>query len=234
VTVLDPRSGRRLAVIKQREEGISSAEFLPRSEHLVVGDRIHDARSGRVAWAVPEGAAIAATFPGKGQLLLATADKALVVDAATGKKVRELEQLGEVLAASDDGAFVLARRADEIALWNSAAWTKKPAALKLPPKAPTIVLARDGRFAWLVDGDDLVAHRFADSRTLRRALPGLAVDVTDEGVFDPTQTGQGALLARLGPSVEKSPMAPSERAAGKLGHPGLFADFLAGKPVSPK
>ncbi len=24
------------------------------------------------------------------------------------------------------------------------------------------------------------------------------------------------------------------RAAGKLGHPGLFADFVAGKPVSPK
>jgi hypothetical protein len=86
----------------------------------------------------------------------------------------------------------------------------------------------------LAEGGDLLAHRFADGRTLRRAMPGFAVDVTDEGVFDPTQLGPGALLARLGPDVERSPMGPSERAAGKLGHPGLFADFVAGKPVSPR
>lgn len=233
VSVIEARSGRRLATIRHPGEGIESVAFLPGGKHLIVDDRVHEVKSGRVAWKAPEGSAIVATFKDQGQALLSTGEDASVVDAATGKKARAIEALGRVLAASDDSGFLLAQRGAEIALWETATWTKKPTTLELPSKDAVVVLARGGRFAWFVDGANLTAHRFADGRVLGRALPGLDFDMTDEGVFDPTQTAPGALLARLGRDVETSPMGPSARAAVKRAHPGLFADFVASKPISP-
>jgi hypothetical protein len=93
------------------------------------------------------------------------------------------------------------------------------------------VLSPDGARVRYIDGNTLVVHRFSDGRSLRRALPWLDLDITDEGVFD---AAEGVALVRRGPDVLRSPTGPASLLADRLGHTSLYADFMAGKPVSPK
>ncbi len=185
-------------------------------------------RTGRVAWSFPDGFNVGTYLPGR--LVLTGGLRDRVVDPATGKTSREVEPLGEVLATAPGGAWLLTLQGGRTWLWSTETWIRQPTTLRLWPRAGA-ALSADGKLAFYAESDQLVIHRFADGRSLRRALPELDFDITDEGIFDPSQPASGAVLVRRGPDVVRSPMGPLTLLAESHGHRGLFADFIAGKPV---
>jgi hypothetical protein len=164
-------------------------------------------------------------------MIVGVAGKSIVLDPDTGKTLRELGDAGEWIAGTPDDAVLLsADRGGAVTRWDTRTWTRHETKLRAAPER-TFVLSADGERARYIDGNTLVIHRFSDGRSLRRALPGLDLDITDEGVFDPAQA---VALVRRGPDVLRSPMGPASLLADRLGHTSLRADFMAGKPVSPK
>lgn len=227
--VLDARKGTQLAKIQPKDASFDRVAFLGDGKYLLVGADIYDARSGRLAWSI-KGDADARSL-GKIGLLLATPAGITLVDPANGKALKDLGP-GSISTVSRDGAWMLTRLGRAATLWETATWTRTPTSLTLGDD-DLLVLSADGKLAFRVERDDLVVHRFSDGRTLRRALPALDFDVTDEGVFDPTHAASGAALVRRGRDVARSPMGPLSLIENELGHRGLYADFIAGKPVGP-
>jgi WD40 repeat protein len=231
--VFETRTGRPIATIQPADGGVDGLDFTPDGRHLLLGTHIYDVRTAKPAWSFGARTRVTAHLPPRSLVLLDLEDHATVVDAVTGKTSKELVGIDAVRAVTDDGAWMLTTKGEEASLWDTATWTRRPTALRLGRSTP-VLLAPDARLAYFVDRADLVVHRFSDGRSLRRALPELRFDVTDEGVFDPAQAASGAALVRRGPDVERSPMGPLSLVAERLGHPGLAADFVAGKSVSPR
>jgi hypothetical protein len=232
--VFDPRTGRALfTAYPKASERSESAWFTHDGKHLVVNDEVVDARTGRRRWSLPAGAKVSNWQIVDG-LLVEMRGQSLLLDQATGKELRNLGTLGRILDATRDGAVLLSELDGKILSWNTSSWTKHDTRLPDVVAKRPIRLSADGARVRYLDGRTLVLHRFSDGRSLFRSLPGLDLDVTDEGVFDPAQAASGAFLIRRGPDVIRSPMAPPSTLADRLGHPNLFADFVAGKPVSPK
>lgn len=228
--VFDARTGRQLAAIQPKDSSPDRVAFLGDSKQLMLDVGVHDARSGRLLWSIPNDAD--ARSLGKLGLLLATSDRVTLVDPANGKVLRDLGPAGKITAVSHDGAWLLTQSGRATTLWSTATWTRQPTKLELSDDE-IVWLSPDGKLAFRVDDADVVVHRFADGRSMRRALPGLDFDVTDQGVFDPAQAASGAALVRRGPDVARSPMGPLSLIEDTLGYRGLYGDFIAGKPVAP-
>jgi len=232
IRVHDVRSGRALTTIAVSGT-LDRVGFMPDSKHIIVNDRVRDARSGRVAWTLPPGADVETAILGSALLALSAQGKWLFVESATGKVVHEAADLGRVIALSWDARFLLANHGGAAWLWDTSTWTKRETKLQVDADQHVFV-SDDGRFVYLAEGPDLVVYRVEDGRSLRRRVPAFDFDVTDEGVFDPEQAQSGALLVRRGADVARSPMGTLSVVEAELGHPGLRADFMAGKPVGPR
>jgi hypothetical protein len=97
------------------------------------------------------------------------------------------------------------------------------------------VLSNDGRFLFAAQDGRLATIRLDDGATLYREGAALDAPCLEPFAFDPSDLEHVHFAVRRGPSIDKSPI---ERltAASPGAHPGLFADFMAGKPLtsSPK
>lgn len=83
---------------------------------------------------------------------------------------------------------------------------------------------------WLGGDEGLVCYRVADGRRL--IWPGGRGPITDELVFEPADAENVPVRVRRGVNLLQAKLEPLS-AASALAHPNLFADFFAGKPVSP-
>jgi hypothetical protein len=230
VLVYEARSGRQVATIRPAA-GMHRMLFLPDGKRIVVNARVHDARTGRLAWTFPPDAGIEMPLPLPGSgIVVSVESRWQLLDAASGKVVREIPYLGAVKGTSPSGRAIVSMYDGTVWIWDTSTWTKRDTKLHLDSDA-RVYPTDDGRFVYLADGADLVVYRVEDGRSLRRKVPAFDFDVTDEGVFDPAQAQSGALLVRRGADVAKSPMGTLEFVAEELGHPNLVADFMAGKPV---
>lgn len=233
VRVFDARSGRAMATIRPEGSGLTPYEITPDGKHMAIGDRVYDLRSGRGVWSIPYGASLA-HVPGKGLLMRVTGGPWRLVNEANGKTIRDLPSIGsKVGAITRNGAFLLTVSGMHASLCETATWTCKPSTLAVA-RDQIVILSEDGKLVYTVADGDLLTYRFSDHRSIRRTLPRLDFEITDEGVFDPASAASGVMLARRGPDVARSPMAPITVMSDRFGHHGLYADFVAGEPVSPK
>lgn len=240
--VYDALTGKKLFSIAPLHKDAPRARFMGDGKHIYWEGEVFDARTGKLAWTLPKGMRVvnAERYGGtSGEveawtapqgLLVSTAEKTLLVDYATGKTLHEMDRVDRAYAISPGARFFLTQVGTATFRWEMATWTRVPTRLTSTCFAE---LSEDGELAYCVDGA-LLVHRFSDGRTLRRVLPAFDFEITDEGVFDPTTAAPGFALVRKGPDVLRSPMGPLSILEPRFGHPGLFADFQAGKPLSPK
>lgn len=240
--VFDALSGRRLMSVAPARRDAARPRFLADGKHLYWERQVFDARTGRLVWTLPNTMKIinssweqgndseVAAWTAPQGLLVNNADKTLLLDYATGKVLREMAAIDAAGSISPGARFFLAREGEAIYRWDMSTWTRIPGRL---PSSGFSDLSEDGELAYGVR-DDLQIHRFSDGRTLRRALPLFDFEITDQGVYDPTTAAADFALVRRGPDVYRSPLEPLSSLEPKLRHPGLFADFVAGKFIAPK
>jgi hypothetical protein len=226
IRVFEPRSGRRLAEIRPRDREVRPAEYVDAHRVLVSG-RVYDAAKGRLAWSVPDDASVTHVFPSLGKVLLRRGGASLLVEAASGKTVREMPVLERVAGGSPNGGFFVGVAQGQASIWSTSTWTGVPIDLTVERDA-SVLMSDDGRFAYLVSGADFLVYRVADRHWLRRALPRLDFDVTDEGLFDFRPGGEAAAAVRRGPDVERSPIGPLTL-LGDRRRPGVYGEFIAGR-----
>ncbi|MFT3774236.1 MAG: hypothetical protein QM820_53415 [Minicystis sp.] len=229
--IFDVQSGRALATLQPREIERPFYTFTPDGQHILIGARVYDARTGRPSWSIPDGEKLRVLIPGRGMVISAGV-RDHVVDPANGNTLRDIDPLGAVRAIAPGGGFLLSSHENELWLWRTDTWTRQSAKLS-GNTGSRLALSPNGQLVYTVDGDDLVVHRLQDGRSLRRALPDLDADITDEGIFDPEQALSYKILVRRGPDVAKSPLSPLSFFEKERGHRRLWADFIVGKPVGP-
>lgn len=223
IRVFDPRSGRRLTQIRPSDRNVLSTEYVD-AGHLLVSGRVYEAKTGRLAWSLPARAQVTVLLPGIGQIVLDTAGKTSVVEAATGKLVSDIAPIAYVSRVSANQAFLIGVAAGVASLWSTATWTATPFALPFE-RGARMVLSNDGRIAYVVQGSELVVHRIADHQSLRRALPRLDFDLGEDGHLDFSPGGEAAMRVRSGSDIERSPIGPLTL-LGERRVAGLFAGFV--------
>ncbi|MBK8258004.1 MAG: hypothetical protein IPK82_35730 [Polyangiaceae bacterium] len=241
VEVYNAVTGKKVTDVSRSDvKGLS--RFTADGQHIYWDGTMFDARSGKTVWSLPKGAKLGAAEPPdapigswvdtwvvKAGLLVTLGEKSLILDYATGKTVQELDRLDEVTALSLNGAFFIGLVRGVPYLYNTSTWERIP----LKTRQSLGRISDDGKVLY-EHGSHLTIHRLSDGQALRRRWPNADLDLTDEGVFDGDVSKPGAVLVRRGPHVLLSPMEPASAFEKEFYHPGLFADFMAGKDVSPK
>ncbi|MFO0614807.1 MAG: hypothetical protein U0414_19625 [Polyangiaceae bacterium] len=206
----------------------STLYFSPDAQYLVVDGDVYELSTPRKAWRGAPHEVI--HFLGAKPIVLAEGEQdTRVLDRASGKQLRVIEH-AFVRGGSDDGEYVvMATNGKDLVLVDTATFEHE-VKLPFPWDASRVWVAPGGAFVWSGQDEGLVGYRVADGRRL--IFLGGKGPITDENVFDPADIDALPLRVRHGVNLLEAKLEPPS-ASSAFAHPHLFADFVAGKTVSP-